>query len=59
MINGIVYGLICAAILSLFDVDEIFITSMQPFFKNIVLTKEHYYTVFAIIGAISGLFGRT
>lgn len=59
MINGIVYGLICAAILSLFDVDEIFITSMQPFFKNIVLTKEHYYTTFAIIGAISGLFERT
>lgn len=34
MINGIVYGLICAAILSLFDVDEIFITSTQPFFKK-------------------------
>lgn len=55
MFDGIVYGLITAWILSLFDVDDGFIRAIQPFLQSIEITTDHYYLCFGLIGMIGGL----
>mgnify|MGYP000855674001 FL=1 len=54
MISGILYGLLCGWILTLFHVDGIFIEVLQPFIP-FVLTTAHYYFVFGICGLIYGI----
>lgn len=54
MISGILYGLLCGWILTLFNVDNICIEVLQlivPF----VLTTAHYYFVFGVVGSIYGI----
>lgn len=43
MLDGIIYGLIVAWILAIFNVDSICINVLQPFFTNVKLTTDHYY----------------
>ena len=52
IIDGLVYGLVSALILSIFGVDDIFIDSLQPFVHDIELTSDHFYLAFACLGAI-------
>jgi hypothetical protein len=54
MIYGILYGLLCGWILSVFDIDDICIKVLQPLF-SIELTTDHYYFVFGICGLIYGI----
>lgn len=54
MIEGIIYGLIWAWLLSLFGVDNIFAEALQPF-VNFTLTTSHYYFVFGFVGMIYGI----
>lgn len=51
MIVGILYGLLCGWILTLFHVDDICIEVLQPFIPFII-TTAHYYFVFGICGLI-------
>ena len=55
LIDGIIYGLLSAWVLSLFDADDICINVLQPFIHGITLTSDHYYFVFGLVGGISGL----
>ncbi len=55
IIDGLVYGLISALILSIFEVDDIFINSLQPFVHDIKLTSDHFYLAFACLGAIGNI----
>lgn len=54
MIEGIIYGLIGAWLLSLLGVDNIFVEALQPF-VNFTLTTSHYYFVFGFVGMIYGI----
>lgn len=58
MLEGIIYGLITAWILTWFDVDEIFIDVLKTFLPNISLNTNHFYVVFAIIGCANGLISN-
>ena len=51
MISGILYGLLCGWILTLFNVDNICIEVLQPIVP-FVLTTAHYYFVFGVVGLI-------
>lgn len=55
IIDGLVYGLVSAFILSIFGVDDIFIDSLQPFVHGIKLTSDHFYLAFACLGAIGAI----
>ena len=55
IIDGLVYGLVSALILSIFKVDDIFIDSLQPFVHGIELTSDHFYLAFACLGAIGNI----
>lgn len=55
IIDGLVYGLVSALILSIFRVDDIFIDSLQPFVHDIELTSDHFYLAFACLGAIGAI----
>lgn len=54
MIGGILYGLLCGWILTLFNVDDICIEVLQQFI-SFELTTAHYYFVFGLIGMIYGI----
>ena len=54
MIGGILYGLICGWILSLFGVKIFCIEVLQPFIP-FALTTAHYYFVFGVVGLIYGI----
>lgn len=55
IIDGLVYGLVSALILSIFGVDDFFIDSLQPFAHGIKLTSDHFYLAFACLGAIGNI----
>lgn len=57
MLEGVIYGLIIAWILTWFKVDEIFIDALKAFWPNIPLNTNHFYVVCAILGYISGFIG--
>jgi hypothetical protein len=42
MLEGIIYGLITAWILTWFDVDEIFIDALKMFLPSIPLNTNHF-----------------
>ena len=54
MMGGILYGLLCEWILTLFNVDNICIEVLQPIVP-FVLTTAHYYFVFGVAGLIYGI----
>lgn len=54
MISGILYGLLCGWILTLFNVDNICIEILQPLMP-FTITIAHYYFVFGLIGLLYGL----
>ena len=54
MIGGILYGLLCGWILTLFNVDNIYIEVLQPIVP-FVLTTSHYYFVFGFVGIVYGI----
>lgn len=54
MIIGILYGLLCGWILTLFNVDNICIEVLQPFISS-ELTTVHYYFVFGLVGLTYGI----
>lgn len=54
MMGGILEGLLVAWILTYFNIDDICIDLLQPFFRTVELTTEHYYLVFGSIGLIAG-----
>ncbi len=54
MLDGIIYGLIIAWILSVFNVDNICINVLQPFF-DVKLTTDHYYFTFGVIGLVASI----
>ena len=54
MLDGIIYGLIVAWILAIFNVDNICIEVLQPIVP-FVLTTAHYYFVFGVVGLIYGI----
>ena len=58
MLEGIIYGLITAWILTWFDVDEIFIDVLKKFLTNISLNTNHFYVVCEIIGCANGLISN-
>jgi hypothetical protein len=58
MLEGIIYGLITAWILTWFDVDEIFIDALKMFLPSIPLNTNHFYVVCAIIGCANGLISN-
>ena len=55
MLEGVIYGLIIAWILTWFKVDRIFIDALKTFLPNMQLGTEHFYLTCAILGCISGL----
>lgn len=55
MLSDIISGLIVAWFLSLWNVDYVCIKLLQPFFKNITLTTDHYYFAFGVFGLIAGI----
>lgn len=55
ILDGIADSLLFAWILSWFGASQGFVRVIQPFIKEIELTTDHYYFVFALIGAIGGL----
>lgn len=56
MLEGIIYGLIIAWILTWFKVDRIFIDALKAFWPSIPLNTNHFYVVCAILGCISGFY---
>lgn len=58
MLDGFIYGLIVAFILSLFGIDDMILEVIQPFLPNIHLTTSHYYILFGVIGLIAKAFGK-
>ena len=54
MVEGIVYGMISAWILTAFNVDEILLQAANSFF-GLELNRNHYYTFFAAVGMIQGI----
>ena len=59
MLDGIIYGLIVAWILAIFNVDNICINVLQPFFTNVKLTTDHYYFAFGVFGLIAGIMSHS
>lgn len=59
MLDGIIYGLIVAWILTIFNVDNICINVLQPFFTNVKLTTDHYYFAFGVFGLIAGIMSHS
>lgn len=58
MLEGIIYGLIIAWILTWFKIDRIFIDALKAFWPSIPLNTNHFYVVCAILGCISGLISN-
>lgn len=58
MIGGLISGLIVAWFLTIFQVDKIFINVLQPFMSNLVLTTDHFYFCFGVLGVIAGAFAK-
>lgn len=56
MVDGFISGLFLALVLSVFNVDEMFIKVVQPFVPQAVLTADHFFVAFAIIGLVGGAF---
>lgn len=55
MLGGLLEGLIAAWILTLFNVDQIFIDVLQPFIAQVELTTTHFYFVLGLLGLVGGL----
>lgn len=55
MLGGLFGGIVVAAILSLFCVDELFKGAVKDLLHKEVSTGTYYF-VFGIIGMISGIF---
>ena len=55
LLTGIVKGLIVAWILTLFNLDVMFIEAIKPFVNFEFITAQ-WYIMFALIGAVSGIF---
>ena len=51
MISGILYGLLCGWILTLFNIDSICIEVLQPLIP-FTITVSHYYFVFGLVGLL-------
>lgn len=54
MISGILYGLLCGWILTLFNVDNICIEVLQSIIP-FTLIISHYYFTFGVAGLIYGI----
>ena len=54
MIYSIVDALFVAWILSLFEIDDIFVDAAQTF-VTFTVTVNHYYLLFGMLGAFEGL----
>ena len=55
MLEGFVAGLIIAYVLTFFNVDNIIINTIQSFIPDIQITIDIYYTLFGVVGMVSGL----
>lgn len=58
MLDGLIGGLFTAWLLTIFNIDKMFVEALQPLMSNVILTSSHYYMVFGLIGLIGGAFGK-
>lgn len=57
MLGGLVVGLIVGWIVSLFGGDHLLIRGIQELTGN-TITSAGYYTIFAIVGLLGGVFKK-
>lgn len=56
MLEGLVSGLLVAAILSCFGIDQMFVEVIQPLIAEMEITASHFYAFIALIGMVGGIF---
>lgn len=57
MLGGLLWGLLIAWLLSIFNFDHMFINAVYELFK-IRISTDVYYVVFALLGLVCGIINK-